>query len=52
MSDHKTIYNEAASNYELLVSREDYQGNLLRAIRGVLLLAASMWWKPEPAPAG
>jgi ubiquinone/menaquinone biosynthesis C-methylase UbiE len=39
MPDHKTIYNEAAANYELLVSREDYQGNLLRAIRGVLLLA-------------
>ena len=36
--DHKSIYNEAALNYERLVSREDYQGNLLKAIQAVLPL--------------
>lgn len=33
MPDHKAIYNEQADNYERLVSREDYQENLLREIR-------------------
>ena len=36
--DHKSIYNEAALNYERLVNREDYQGNILKAIQGVLPL--------------
>lgn len=36
MPDHKEIYNEEAANYEKLVSHEDYQGNILRAIREVL----------------
>jgi ubiquinone/menaquinone biosynthesis C-methylase UbiE len=36
--DHKSIYNEAALNYERLVSREDHQGNILKAIQGVLPL--------------
>ena len=38
MTDHHSIYNEEAVNYEKLVSREDYQGNLLKAIQEVLPL--------------
>lgn len=36
MPDHHSIYNEAAVNYERLVSREDYAGNILKAIREVM----------------
>ena len=32
MSDHKEIYRKQASEYEVLVSREDYQKNLPRAL--------------------
>jgi ubiquinone/menaquinone biosynthesis C-methylase UbiE len=32
MPDHEKIYNEHAGQYELLVSREDYQRNILRAL--------------------
>ena len=32
MSDHREIYRKQASEYELLVSREDYQRNLPRAL--------------------
>jgi ubiquinone/menaquinone biosynthesis C-methylase UbiE len=31
--DHKAIYNQEADNYERLVNREDYQGNILKAIQ-------------------
>ena len=30
--DFKTIYNSEGARYDLLVSREDYQGNILRAL--------------------
>jgi ubiquinone/menaquinone biosynthesis C-methylase UbiE len=36
MPDHKSIYNKEADNYERLVSREDYERNILREIRKVL----------------
>lgn len=36
MPDHKAIYNREADNYERLVSREDHQGNILKAIRQVI----------------
>lgn len=36
MPDHKSIYNQEAENYQRLVAREDYQGNILKAIRAVL----------------
>jgi len=32
MTDHKKIYAEHADQYELLVSREDYQRNILQAL--------------------
>lgn len=32
MPDHRDVYRTQASEYELLVSREDYQGNLPRAL--------------------
>lgn len=35
MPDHKSIYNQEADNYERLISREDYEGNILKAIRKV-----------------
>lgn len=35
MPDHKLIYKQQAEAYERLISREDYQGNLLRAIAAV-----------------
>lgn len=38
MPDHQTIYQQAALNYERLVSREDYEGNLLKVIQAVLPL--------------
>lgn len=36
MPDHKSIYNQEAQNYQRLVGREDYQGNILKAIRTIL----------------
>ncbi len=36
MPDHKAIYDKEADNYERLVNREDYQGNILQAIRQVI----------------
>jgi ubiquinone/menaquinone biosynthesis C-methylase UbiE len=39
MSDHQEIYREQATQYELLVSREDYQGNIFRALNKVVPFA-------------
>ncbi len=36
--DHPEIYRTQAEQYEALVSREDYQGNILRAIQSILPL--------------
>jgi len=36
--DHPEIYRSQAEQYEALVSREDYQGNILRAIQSILPL--------------
>lgn len=38
MPDAHSIYNKEALNYERLVSREDFQGNILQAIEEVLPL--------------
>ncbi len=35
MPDHKEIYKQHADQYERLVSREDYQGNILRALKQI-----------------
>jgi ubiquinone/menaquinone biosynthesis C-methylase UbiE len=35
MPDHKEIYNKQARQYDLLVSREDYQKNIFRALNQV-----------------
>ncbi len=35
MPDYHTIYQSRAADYELLVSREDYQGNLPRALKAI-----------------
>jgi ubiquinone/menaquinone biosynthesis C-methylase UbiE len=32
MPEHKDVYNQYAAQYERLVSREDWQGNILRAL--------------------
>lgn len=39
MNNDHSIYHHQADQYERLVAREDYQGNLLRAITGILPLA-------------
>jgi ubiquinone/menaquinone biosynthesis C-methylase UbiE len=39
MTDHQEIYREQAEQYELLVSREDYQGNILRALNELVPFA-------------
>ncbi len=39
MTDHQEIYREQAAQYELLVSREDYQGNIFRALNQILPFA-------------
>jgi len=39
MTDHQEIYREQAAQYERLVSREDYQGNILRALNKVVPFA-------------
>jgi len=36
MPDHETIYDQHPGEYEELVSREDYQGNLLPAIEKII----------------
>jgi SAM-dependent methyltransferase len=33
MADHQQIYHQGADHYQRLIAREDYQGNLLPAIR-------------------
>ncbi len=38
MPSHQEIYNQHADQYERLVSREDYQGNILRAINQICRL--------------
>ena len=38
MPTHREIYAGHALEYERLVAREDYEGNILRAIRGILPL--------------
>src|SRR5262245_11798534 len=35
MPDYRAIYRNQAAQYELMVSREDYQGNLLPALNAV-----------------
>ncbi|MFZ5880266.1 MAG: class I SAM-dependent methyltransferase [Chloroflexota bacterium] len=39
MTDHKTVYSEQADKYEALIAREDYQGNILRALQAITSLA-------------
>ncbi len=39
MTDHKTVYSEQADKYEALIAREDYQGNILRALQEITPLA-------------
>lgn len=36
---HQEVYTKHAAKYEALVSREDYQGNLLRAIEDIVALS-------------
>jgi ubiquinone/menaquinone biosynthesis C-methylase UbiE len=38
MPDHKAVYDQFGVMYERLVSREDYQGNILRTIRKITSL--------------
>jgi ubiquinone/menaquinone biosynthesis C-methylase UbiE len=33
--DFETIYQSEAARYDLLVSREDYQGNILKALQAI-----------------
>jgi ubiquinone/menaquinone biosynthesis C-methylase UbiE len=35
MPDHDSIYKTQADQYDLLVSREDYEGNILRTLRSI-----------------
>jgi ubiquinone/menaquinone biosynthesis C-methylase UbiE len=39
LPEHKDVYNQYGSLYERLVEREDYQQNILRALRGIVRLA-------------
>lgn len=39
MPEHEDIYHRHADQYQLLVSREDYQGNILRALNQIRPLA-------------
>jgi ubiquinone/menaquinone biosynthesis C-methylase UbiE len=41
MPDHKSVYTDQAQQYERLVSREDYQGNILPALQAIRPLANS-----------
>ena len=36
MPDHKTVYSHYADQYESLIAREDYQGNILRTLEGIV----------------
>ena len=36
MPDHKKVYKQEAQNYQRLIAREDYQENLLPAIREIV----------------
>ena len=38
MPDHRRIYQEEASNYQRLIDREDYRGELLPAIQAIRTL--------------
>ena len=38
MPTEKEVYAKHAIEYEALVSQEDYQGNILKAVRGILPL--------------
>ncbi len=40
MTDHKQVYKQQAQNYQRLIAREDYQENLLPAIREIVDLEA------------
>ncbi len=42
MTDHKTVYSEQADQYEALIAREDYQGNILRALQEITPLAGQV----------
>ena len=39
MIDHKEVYGRHGERYDRLVAREDYQGNILRALEGIHPLA-------------
>ena len=39
MPSEKEVYSKHAAEYEALVSREDYQGNILKAMQEILPLA-------------
>ncbi len=39
MTDHRLVYAQEGDRYQKLISREDYQGNLLPALRAILDLA-------------
>lgn len=36
VSNYKDVYNSGAENYDLLVSYEDYEGNLLRTLQSIV----------------
>ena len=36
MPDNKTVYSNYADEYEALISREDYQGNILRSLESIV----------------
>ncbi|MFV1948519.1 MAG: class I SAM-dependent methyltransferase [Anaerolineales bacterium] len=38
MTDHRLVYEQQADRYQQLISREDYQGNLLPALEQILSL--------------
>ncbi len=38
MTDHRLVYEQQADRYQQLISREDYQGNLLPALEKILSL--------------
>jgi len=38
MPDNKTVYAHHGNEYEALIAREDYQGNILSALRGITAL--------------
>jgi ubiquinone/menaquinone biosynthesis C-methylase UbiE len=38
MTDHRLVYTQEADRYQQLISREDYQGNLLPAVKQIISL--------------